>query len=262
MDSRKGRQNAETWIGKARSNDSIKALNKLTQLVDGRRRIVDDPPLIERLPPETTGVDIVRWTHRAFHDYRRTLATERQHLLNRFEPVDVARKVVGVGSVGTRCYIVLLEGRDLDDPLFLQIKEAQASVLEPYLQKSTYRNNGERVVAGQRWMQAASDIFLGWFRDASGTDFYWRQLEDLKGSVPVEALEPNGLIVYSRLCGLTLARAHARSGDSIQIAAYIGHSTRFDEALASFAEAYADQAERDYAMLVAAHKSGRIHADL
>jgi uncharacterized protein (DUF2252 family) len=170
----------------------------------------------------------------------------------------MARKVVGVGSVGTRCYIVLLEGRNIDDPLFLQFKEAQPSVLEAYLEKSKYPNHGERVVVGQRWMQAASDIFLGWQQGDEGRDYYVRQLQDLKGSVPVESVTPAGLTLYAHVCGHTLAHAHARSGDSIQIAEYLGRSAAFDEALLHFAEAYADQCERDYREFVAACDSGRL----
>jgi uncharacterized protein (DUF2252 family) len=228
--------------------------------VDGRRRILDDPPLIERMLPEEVGKDIGSRLSRAFEMYLTNLDPDRQHLLQQYTAVDVARKVVGVGSVGTRCYIVLLEGRDSHDPLFLQIKEAEASVLEPYAGKSVYPNNGQRVVVGQRRMQATSDIFLGWVKGVEGRDFYWRQLHDLKGSVPIEAVAPEGLNVYARLCGLTLARAHARSGDSVQIAAYLGASTRFDEAIASFAEDYADQTEEDYQQLVASYRAGRIPA--
>jgi uncharacterized protein (DUF2252 family) len=253
-------RNSQSWILKARSNTSLRALAKLTTVVNGRRRIVDHPPLIERLPPELVADDIgSRLTH-AFDDYVKGLDPERQHLLEQYTAVDVARKVVGVGSVGTRCYIVLLEGRDLHDPLFLQVKEAQASVLEAYAGKSVYANNGQRVVVGQRRMQAASDIFLGWVRGAEGRDFYWRQLQDLKGSVPIESVAPAGLTLYAHVCGQTLARAHARTGDSVQIAAYLGASSRFDEAVASFAMDYADQTEKDYQRLVASYKEGRIHA--
>jgi uncharacterized protein (DUF2252 family) len=254
------RRKGLAWIRKARSNTSIKALATLTHIVDGHREIIDDRPLIERMPPEAEHLELVERMQHGLREYRRTLPPDRRHLLDEFEPVDYARKVVGVGSVGTRSYIVLFEGRTINDPLFLQIKEAQASVLEPYLGKSVYKDNGERVVVGQRRMQAASDIFLGWYRDSDGRDFYIRQLQDLKGSVPVESVDPTGLRLYARVCGSTLARAHARSGDSIQIAAYLGRSARFDEALASFAAAYADQTERDYHALQAAHASGRIQA--
>ena len=252
----------QNWIMKARSNTSMRALAKLTIVVDGRRRIVDQPPLIERVPPEEVGKDIGSRLTSSFEAYLQGLDPDRQHLLRQYAAVDVARKVVGVGSVGTRCYIVLLEGRDGDDPLFLQIKEAEASVLEPYGGKSVYGNHGQRVVVGQRRMQAASDIFLGWVKGPEGRDFYWRQLQDLKGSVPIESVKPAGLNIYARVCGQTLARAHARSGDSVEIAAYLGTSTRFDEAVASFAEGYADQAEDDYRRLVDSHNQGRIQAVL
>jgi uncharacterized protein (DUF2252 family) len=262
LEDAKARRKASAWIARARSNTSMRALEKLTHVVDGRRQIIHDPPLIERLEAEGGHAeDIARFKH-GLHEYRRTLPPDRRHLFDQFQAIDIARKVVGVGSVGTRCYIVMFEGKSIDDPLFLQVKEAQASVLEPYLGKSSYRDSGERVVVGQRRMQAASDIFLGWYRSADERDFYVRQLQDLKGSVPVESVSPTGLSLYGRVCGSTLARAHARTGDSIQIAAYLGRSVAFEEALATFAEAYADQSERDYAELVAAHKSGRIQAQL
>jgi uncharacterized protein (DUF2252 family) len=257
----KARRKAFAWIGRARSNTSMRALDKLTHVVDGTRQIVHDPPLIERLAAEGGDELVARFKH-GLHEYRRTLEPDRRHLFDQFEPIDMARKAVGVGSVGTRCYIVMFQGKTLDDPLFLQVKEAQASVLEPYLGKSTYRDSGERVVIGQRRMQAASDIFLGWYRSAEDRDFYVRQLQDLKGSVPVESVSPTGLSLYGRICGHTLARAHARTGDSIQIAAYLGQSVAFEQAMATFAEAYADLTERDYAELVAAYKSGRIQAVL
>jgi uncharacterized protein (DUF2252 family) len=250
----------QTFVSRTRANDSLKELSRLTTVVDGHPSIVDDPPLIERVPPEAGGSDPHAWVHAAFHRYRQSLENDRRHLLRQYQPLDVARKVVGVGSVGTRCYMLLLEGRDVDDPLFLQIKEAQRSVLEAHLPKSTYNNQGQRVVEGQRWLQAASDIFLGWQRAEDGRDFYWRQLEDLKGAVPVENITPAGLRLYAGLCGRTLARGHARSGDRIEIASYLGSSTRFDAALAAFAEAYADQNDADYQKLVAAHEEGRIQA--
>jgi uncharacterized protein (DUF2252 family) len=257
----KARRKAFAWIAKARSNTSMRALETLTHVVEGTRQIVHDPPLIERLAARGEHELAARFRH-GLHEYRRTLEPDRRHLFDQFQPIDMARKVVGVGSVGTRCYIVMLEGRTLDDPLFLQVKEAQASVLEPYLGRSTYKDSGERVVVGQRRMQAASDIFLGWYRDAEDRGFYVRQLQDLKGSVPVESVSSTGLSLYGRICGTTLARAHARTGDSIQIAAYLGQSVAFEEALASFAQAYADQTERDYVELAAAQKSGRIQAVL
>jgi uncharacterized protein (DUF2252 family) len=245
-------------VRKARGRDSLQALSKLTRVVDGRRRIIDDPPLLVRIPE---GDEIRAQVYAILQSYKRTLQEDRRHLLDRYRFVDAARKVVGVGSVGTRAYVVLLEGRDRDDPLFLQIKEAGASVLERYVESSPYEHHGHRVVAGQRLMQAASDIFLGWFRGTGGRDFYWRQLKDMKGSVIVESMSADELVLYGGLCGWALARAHARSGDRVQIAAYLGKSERFDVAIADFAESYADQNERDHAALCAAVKSGRLPAD-
>jgi hypothetical protein len=245
-------------VRKARGRDSLQALSKLTTVVDGRRTIIDDPPLLVRIPE---GEEVRVQVYAILESYKRTLQDDRRHLLDRYRFVDAARKVVGVGSVGTRAYVVLLEGRDENDPLFLQVKEAGASVLEGYVKSNTYEHQGHRVVAGQRLMQAASDIFLGWFRGTSGRDFYWRQLKDMKGSAVVETMSPDELVIYAGLCGWALARAHARSGDRVQIAAYLGKSERFDGAIADFAESYADQTERDHAALCAAVKSGRIAAD-
>jgi len=245
-------------VQKARGRDSLQALSKLTGLVDGRRRIIDDPPLLVRLPE---GDEIRAQINAILESYKRTLQEDRRHLLDRYRFVDAARKVVGVGSVGTRAYVVLLEGRDRDDPLFLQVKEAGVSVLEGHVRSSTYQHHGHRVVAGQRLMQAASDIFLGWFRGTEGRDFYWRQLKDMKGSAKVEDMSPDELVLYAGICGWALARAHARSGDREQIAAYLGKSDRFDRAVADFAVAYADQTERDHEALCAAVESGRIVAD-
>jgi uncharacterized protein (DUF2252 family) len=244
-------------LRKARGHDSLQALSKLTRVVDGRRMINDDPPLLVRLPE---GDDIRAQVYAILESYKRTLQDDRRHLLDRYRFVDTARKVVGVGSVGTRAYVVLLEGRDEDDPLFLQVKEAGASVLENYVKSNTYEHHGHRIVAGQRLMQAASDIFLGWFRGTGGRDFYWRQLKDMKGSANVESMSPDELVLYGGLCGWTLARAHARSGDRAQIAGYLGKGERFDRAIAEFAQAYADQTERDHAALCAAVKSGRLPA--
>jgi uncharacterized protein (DUF2252 family) len=245
---------AKKAMSKARGRDSLQALSRLTRVVDGRRIIVDDPPLLVRVADEglREQIDDILQT------YRSTLQDDRRYLLDRYRFVDVARKIVGVGSVGTRAYIVLLEGRDEDDPLFLQVKEAQASVLESFLPKSKYRNHGHRVVAGQRLMQAASDIFLGWLRGPAGRDFYWRQLRDMKGSAKVERMSPGELAAYADLCGWALARAHARSGDRVQIAAYLGKSERFDRAIAAFADAYADQIERDHVALCNAVKLGKV----
>jgi uncharacterized protein (DUF2252 family) len=246
----------------------MQAFSKLTHEVDGQRRIVANPPLIMPIEDlaaaagqETTGETELRALIRS---YRRTLETDRRVLLEDFEYVHAARKVVGVGSVGTRAWILLMLGRDDQDPLFLQAKEAQESVLERFVGKSKYSNHGQRVVAGQRLMQAASDIFLGWQRvtglDGQVRDFYLRQLRDWKGSADVDTMAASLMTMYSRVCGATLARAHARSGDRIAIASYLGSSGSFDRAIASFATAYADQNELDYQALVDAVKSGRLEA--
>ena len=259
----------ERNVAKARSKDSLKAFTKLTELVDGEPRIVSDPPLIlpieEILPPDEHHEldDFVRGIVRS---YRRTLTSDCRRLLERFHYVHAARKVVGVGSVGTRAWIMLMVGRDQSDPLFLQFKEAEKSVLEPFLGRSTHSNHGQRVVHGQRLMQAASDIMLGWIRatDPGGQsrDFYIRQLWDQKGSAIVEAMDPILMTVYAEVCGRTLAKAHARSGDAIAIASYLGRGDRFDRALASFAELYADQNERDYRAVREAVDSGRLEAEV
>jgi len=253
---------------KARTKDSLKAFSKLTTEVDGERRIVSDPPLIVPLRDlaEIAGVPPERMIdalHDLFRRYRRTLLPDRRHLLEQFRWTDVARKVVGVGSVGTRCWIALLDGRDADDPLFLQVKEANASVLEPYLGKSKYGNHGQRVVLGQRLMQSASDIFLGWVHaeetlDGVPRDFYFRQLWDWKASVDLDTIVPRGLEIYGDVCGFLLARAHARSGDRVAISSYLGKSDAFERALLEFATAYADQNERDHAALRKAATEGRI----
>jgi len=253
-------------VTKAHTRDSLQALSRLGEMVDGKYRIVSQPPVVVPLRDlaATFGLsaeETEHAIHEQFRAYRQTLQDDRRLLLERFEIVDAARKVVGVGSVGTQTFIVLLEGRDAQDPLFLQIKEATASVLEPYVRKSRYRQHGERVVQGQLLMQAASDIYLGWTK---GPDvrrhFYWRQLRDMKGSVDVEAMIPFGLTYYARICGWTLARAHARSGDPIAIAAYLGGSDAFDESVTDFAERYADQNEQDYQEFVNAVRSGRLEA--
>ncbi|HET6658749.1 MAG TPA: DUF2252 domain-containing protein [Rubrobacter sp.] len=245
-------------VRKTRGRDSLQALSKMTTVVDGRRIIKDDPPLLVRIPEED---ELRTQVYAILESYKRTLQEDRRHLLERFRFVDAARKVVGVGSVGTRAYVVLLEGRDRDDPLFLQVKEAGASVLEGHIPSGTHEHHGHRVVAGQRLMQAASDIFLGWFRGGEGRDFYWRQLKDMKGSAKVESMSADELVLYAGLCGWALARAHARSGDRVQIAGYLGKSESFDVAIADFAKEYADQTERDHAALLAAVKSGRVAAD-
>jgi uncharacterized protein (DUF2252 family) len=208
--------------------------------------------------------DVVEEARQVIRSYRHTLQGDRRHLLERFRFVDAARKVVGVGSVGTRAWIALFVGRDNGDPLILQFKEAQESVLEPFLGKSQFSNHGQRVVEGQRLMQAASDMMLGWMHttgvDGVERDFYVRQLWDNKGSALVDVMEPESFDVYAQICGQTLARAHARSGDPVAIASYLGTSDTFDRALAAFAAAYADQNERDYDALKAAAESGRINA--
>ena len=253
-----GLKRADKSLAKARSRDSLQAAGKLTEEVDGSRRIVDLPPLITHID----GLEEAERTFRLFDQYKATLLDDRRALLDHFELVDIARKVVGVGSVGTRCLVVLLLGRDADDPLFLQIKEAGTSVLEPHLDRSRFNHSGHRVVAGQRLMQAASDIFLGWMTGKpGGRHFYWRQLRDMKGTIEIERLRPPGLEVFAGLCGWTLARAHARSGQRIAIASYLGVRDRFDRAIADFAVSYADQAEKDYAVVLKAIKRGKIPAE-
>jgi uncharacterized protein (DUF2252 family) len=257
----------EKMLAKAHTKDSTSALAKLTAEVDGQRQIISDPPTIvpiEELFADMQVDDIYEQVQAVLSKYRRTLQTDRRHLLSEFTLVHVARKVVGVGSVGTRAWIALLDAADGVEPLVLQAKEAQPSVLADYAGRSQYRNEGERVVAGQHLMQAQSDIFLGWTRitgpDGADRDFYVRQLRDWKFSMPIEAMVPVGLAVYARLCGWTLARAHARSGDRVALAAYLGHSRKFDHAIADFAETYADQNELDYAAFQAAVKDGRAEA--
>jgi uncharacterized protein (DUF2252 family) len=250
------KKRAEQAAGAARRRDSLQALAKLTEIVDGKRLIANDPPLVMRVTDETFRRELTA----LFGQYMSTLRGAQHHVLQEFEIVDVALKVVGVGSVGTRCYILLLYGRDDNDPLFLQVKGVEASVLQPYLSSAAPLHQGERVVAGQQLMQAASDIFLGWVTGPAGRHFYVRQLRDMKGSAAVETFAPSDLFYYAELCGWVLARAHARAGGSIEISAYLGASDRFDQALASFAEAYANQTERDYQRLLAAIKSGRIVA--
>jgi uncharacterized protein (DUF2252 family) len=257
---------AQRIADKARTHDSLQALSKLAELVDGNYRIVSQPPIVvpirdmaaERGLSED---EVGHMLREQFRSYRATLQDDRRHLLERFQLVDVARKVVGVGSVGTRSFIALLQGRDQDDPLFLQVKEATRSVLEDHLPKSKYRQPGERVVQGQRLMQAASDIYLGWTKGIDeGRFLYWRQLRDMKGAAVIEDLTPTGLEFYGHICGQTLARAHARSGDPIAIASYLGKKDRFERAITDFAERYADQNERDYDAFCAAISSGRLEA--
>ena len=248
------KKRGEKMVTKARSKDRLAAFSKLTEEVNGHRRFKNDPPVLVRIE---TG-DLQKRIQRQLLTYGKTLLHERRTLLESYKPVDVARKVVGVGSVGTRCAVVLMEGRNQQDPLFLQIKEAGPSSLEGYLPRSKYKNRGQRVVVGQRLMQATSDIFLGWIRGDIGQDFYMRQLQDMKGSVDLEAMVPAGVLLYADLCGRVLARAHARSGDRFAIASYLGKNKKFDAAMADFAEAYADQNERDYDELMKAIKLGKI----
>ena len=259
---------AKSTAAKARTRDTMQAFSKLTREVDGERRIIADPPLIvpveDLLPEGQQRGEVEAQLRGLIRSYRRTLETDRRHLLEEYEFVHMARKVVGVGSVGTRAWILLLLGRDGQDPLFLQAKEAQESVLERFVGRSRYQNCGQRVVAGQRLMQAASDIFLGWQRvpgyDGQSRDFYIRQLRDWKGSADVDSMTATAMAVYARWCGATLARAHARSGDRIAIASYLGNSDVFDKAIADFSAAYADQNERDFQTLLDAVQSGRITA--
>jgi uncharacterized protein (DUF2252 family) len=256
-------------LAKARTRDSMSAFSKLTERVDGHVRIVDQSPLIvpiERLVADGASAQIYDGLNDLLSDYRHTLQFDRRVLLEQFELADFARKVVGVGSVGTRAWIALMLGRNGEDPLFLQVKEAEASVFEGFLGTSEFTNHGERVVVGQRLMQASSDIFLGWLQVASGIDgqardFYVRQLKDWKGSAEIEQMIPKGLGLYGALCGWTLARAHARSGDRIAIAAYLGGGSVFDRAILEFSTAYAEQNERDYQALSAAVASGKIKAE-
>jgi uncharacterized protein (DUF2252 family) len=265
-DAKLAEKRAQKTLAKAHTRDSLQALSKLCEKVDGQYRIVSQPPIVVpgRDLAATYGLsadDVIPVIHDQFRAYRATLQDDRRHLLERFQVVDAARKVVGVGSVGTRAFIVLLQGRDSDDPLFLQIKEATASVLEASLPKSRYRQHGERVVQGQRMMQAASDIYLGWTKGLDvSRHFYWRQLRDMKGSAVVEAMIPLGMTVYARLCGWTLARAHARSGDPVAIGEYLGTDDAFDKAITDFSERYADQNEQDYTEFVKAIRSGRLQA--
>jgi uncharacterized protein (DUF2252 family) len=257
----------EANVAKGRTKDSLKAFDKLTTIVDGEPRITSDPPLI--VPIEDIAGDQVdrlgEFLHNVIRSYRRTLAGDRRRLLERYRYVHAARKVVGVGSVGTRAFICLMLGRDGEDPLFLQFKEAQPSVLEPFLGRSEFASSGQRVVEGQRLTQAASDIMLGWIKaegvDGVQRDFYIRQLWDAKMSALVEFMAVSGMTSYARVCGAELARAHARAGDGVAIASYLGSGETFDRALATFAEAYADQNERDYAALKTAVDVGRVGAE-
>jgi uncharacterized protein (DUF2252 family) len=264
------RKMVDKGMAKARTSDSMQALGKLTRVVNGQPQIIADPPLLvpitDLLPKQTDRAAFEAQLKDLLGKYRRTLETDRRFLLDTFEFADLARKVVGVGSVGTRCWIVLMFGRDESDPLFLQVKEADVSVLSRFVGSSKYTNMGQRVVAGQQLMQATSDIFLGWQRTEAGLDgqqrdFYVRQLRDWKFSMPIEIMVPRGMRTYGEACGWALARAHARSGDRIAIAAYLGSADVFDQAITRFAAAYADQNERDHQALVDAVASGRLTAE-
>lgn len=266
--SAKGRHRLSRMMTKARTRDSIQAFEKLTRQQDGDRRFAPDPPLVVPVDDLLRGAEhdrLVRDLGKLVDRYGRSLSTERRQLLRQYRVVDIARKVVGVGSVGTRCWILLLLGKDDSDPLILQAKEADHSVLAEHVGESEYNNQGQRVVAGQRLMQAVGDVFLGWDRvlgpDGIQRDFYIRQLHDWKGIVVPQVMVPNGMRVFAELCGATLARAHARSGDRIAIAAYLGGGPVFDNAVSDFAESYADQNERDHAALVTAVKKGRVTAE-
>jgi len=260
----KAARRAKNIVEKASTRNNLQALSQLGENVDGRYRIVSRPPLVVPLRDVDSAYgldadDIERGLNRLFREYGATLGDDRRHLLEHFRLIDVARKVVGVGSVGTRCFIALFEGRDQSDPLFLQVKEATSSVFEDQLSKSPYPSHGERVVQGQRLMQAASDIFLGWSKGVEGDrHYYWRQLRDSKGSIQSDGMTPAEMIEYAKVCGWTLARAHARSGDPVAISAYLGTDDAFDRAIGEFARRYDEQNERDYATFGSAVRSGAL----
>jgi uncharacterized protein (DUF2252 family) len=253
MAGNRARKNLDANLAKARGKTHARAAAKLTEIVDGRRRFRSDPPLL--VPVEGTAAEVAA-LQEVVQRYRSSLSADRGQLLQRYRVVDIARKVVGVGSVGTRCWVLLLEGRDPEDLLVLQAKETGPSVLEPYTQRSPFRHHGRRVVEGQRLMQAASDIFLGWANGLDATrQFYVRQLHDMKGGVDTEQITPTGLMPYASLCGMALAHAHARGGDATAIATYLGSSDRADRSFAEYAEAYADQNERDFAAFMASRNA-------
>jgi uncharacterized protein (DUF2252 family) len=261
--SREARARFQRTVAKARAKNNLKAFAKLTEVVDGQHRIVSDPPLLVPLREIDDDPDaLMAWLEDRFRVYRHSLQPDRRHLLESYRIVDVARKVVGVGSVGTRCWVFLLSGRDHDDPLFIQVKEANDSVLEPHTGRSGYANHGQRVVEGQRLLQSASDILLGWTRatgvDGVERDFYLRQLWDGKLSPAFETMEPATMRIFGEMCGWTLARGHARSGDRVAISEYLGTSDQFDQAVADFAAAYAEQNQQDYEAMAGAVRSGRL----
>jgi uncharacterized protein (DUF2252 family) len=265
--SRKELRRKRAAVAKALARDTEQVFERLTRLAGSDPRIVSEPPRVVPIDELLGPTERRRFEHSIrsmFREYRASLPNYRRALLEQFRFVDFARKVVGVGSVGTRCWTALLLGVDKTDPLFLQIKEAQASVLERFLGPSQYANHGQRVVAGQRMMQSSSDMFLGWGRGVviagAPRDYYFRQLRDWKGSFVINEMTPTSMTVYARICGWTLARAHARSGDRVAIAAYLGKAGALDEAIATFAKSYADVSERDYGMLLRAIRSGRIKA--
>ena len=258
----------QSSVAAVRTKDSMRALAKLCQRVDGELRIVGNPPLVTPIEDVLPGAEqehLENVVQRMIRTYQGSLPHDRRHLIESYRYVHAARKVVGVGSVGARTWILLFVGRDDSDPLFLQFKEAQQSVLEPFLGRSQSEQHGQRIVEGQRMMQAAADVILGWERiitiDGEQRDFYVRQLWDSKGSPDIETMDASGVEAYGRVCGWTLARAHARSGDRIAIAAYLGRGDAFDRAMTLFAESYADQNERDYGALQAAVASGRVAAE-
>jgi uncharacterized protein (DUF2252 family) len=265
--SKKAKKSARKMVKKARRRTQVQTLEKLTEVVDGRRRLLNDPPLLVRLGEMVREEEKAQITEqdveKLWKDYLASLPEERRLLLSRFRIADGALRVGGVGSVGTRCTILLLEGGAQDDALILQQKEAGASVLEPYVTKRDYTSQAKRVVTGQRLMQATSDIFLGWHEGSlTGTQYYWRQLKDMKGSVDVATLDEAGLETYLAVCSACLARAHARTGDAAGIAGYVGKKSTLDKAIADFAAAYADQTERDHQALVDAVESGRVVAEM
>jgi uncharacterized protein (DUF2252 family) len=263
-----GRKRAEKSAAKASQRENLRAFSHLTEVVDGEPRLVSDPPLLvpigESVHHRGVSDAVDEPIRKLLRAYRDTLDRDSRGLFAGYRYVDLAHKVVGVGSVGTRAWIVLLLGRDEDDPLFLQVKEAQRSVLEPFTHKSAFRNQGRRVVEGQRLMQAAGDSLLGWIHadgmDGRERDFYVRQLWDCKASPDIDAMDATALGLHGDLCGSVLARAHARSGDRVAIGAYLGRGDRFDRAVHEFAEDYADQNERDHKAFVKAIKDGRVEA--
>jgi uncharacterized protein (DUF2252 family) len=263
-DRKRTEKRGKKTLAKAKTKHSRQALNRLTEEVDGKYRIKSEPPLLvplRELKQKLAGVNHEKLIRETYAAYMRSVTPDCRVLLKKFQPVDIGLKVVGVGSVGTRCWILLLEGRDRNDPLLLQMKEATHSVLAEYLRPSRYKSHGRRIVEGQRLLQTVSDIFLGWTHiPETGHDYYWRQLRDWKGSVEVESLDVANLNGYARLCGWTLARAHARSGDPVAIAGYLGSSDTFDRALTEFAQRYADQNQRDYQAFLKEIRSGRLEA--